>query len=143
MDKKSYDVRVHQWAQLIENANQSKLQRKDWLEQNGIAESTFYYWQRKLRLIALENEALCRPAITEPEITEVTGSDDEHELYEVDMTCLTSSHNTQDRSLVISSPQDSKPHRSLSIWHGDFRIDISSDTDKATLRKTLEVIRDV
>ncbi len=51
---REYDmVKLAQWAQIIQSANESKLGRKEWCAENGITESSFYYWQRRVRKYAL------------------------------------------------------------------------------------------
>ena len=54
MDKEAAAIRFANWEQLIVAANSSGLRKREWCEQNGITEKTFYYWQRKVRSKAIE-----------------------------------------------------------------------------------------
>ena len=46
-------IRIQQWVKLLQMANESGLSRRDWCKENDISENAFYYWQRKLRRLAL------------------------------------------------------------------------------------------
>lgn len=51
MDQCTHAVRSEYWEGIIESCNQrpSGQSAKKWLEDNGICEQSYYYWQRKLR----------------------------------------------------------------------------------------------
>lgn len=49
MDKTSYTIRIQQWAEIINAANDSGLTRKEWCDQNNISLRIFYYWHKKVR----------------------------------------------------------------------------------------------
>ena len=43
------EYRAQSWAMLIQESKPSGLTNKEFCEQRGISEKSFYYWQRKLR----------------------------------------------------------------------------------------------
>ncbi len=61
MDKEVYEVRLANWRQVIRRCQERPVgtTQKEWLEQNEISESQFYYWLRKVR-----KEALAEMAVT-------------------------------------------------------------------------------
>ena len=54
MDKGAAALKFATWEQLIIEANNSGLKKKEWCAQHGVDEKSFYYWQRKVRAKALE-----------------------------------------------------------------------------------------
>lgn len=58
MEKYVQEIRIKQWSELIESANNSLLTRKQWLEKNGISKDAFYYWLRKVRKYYAEQNGL-------------------------------------------------------------------------------------
>jgi len=80
MDAKTMEIREAVWRERLKECNGSGLSRRAWREANGIADTSYYYWQRKLRgkmavrLEAQESEeptfaqiALARPRQSEQE----------------------------------------------------------------------------
>lgn len=55
MDRSSYQVRINQWASIIQAQASSHMNKTEWCRENGITVRTFYYWQRKLRNMILES----------------------------------------------------------------------------------------
>ena len=47
--------RAQNWAMLIQESKTSCLTNKEFCEQRGISEKSFYYWQRKLRSHIIES----------------------------------------------------------------------------------------
>ena len=43
------NYRAQNWAMVIQECNSSGLSNREFCRQRGIAEKSFYYWQRKLR----------------------------------------------------------------------------------------------
>lgn len=64
MDERVMSIREQGWLQTIRAAAGSGQSTKEWCEQNGIAQSTFYRWKQRLRKQAL--------AQLWPEATEIT-----------------------------------------------------------------------
>lgn len=50
--KKHYSFQ--KWASIIQECNASQLSTRQWCNQNGILEGTYYYWLKKIRLKSLE-----------------------------------------------------------------------------------------
>ena len=48
------EYRMVHWAQIMQERQESKQNVKNYCEQNGIRENTYYYWQKKLREAALQ-----------------------------------------------------------------------------------------
>lgn len=49
------EYRAQNWAMVIRECNSSGLSNREFCRQRGIAEKTFYYWQRKLRRQIVES----------------------------------------------------------------------------------------
>ena len=58
MEKYIQEIRLKQWAEIIESANKSGLPRRQWLEENGITKDAFYYWYRKVRRYYAEQKGI-------------------------------------------------------------------------------------
>ena len=55
MDQKAYEIRRSRWERIILEGNRASVSKKEWCRQNGINEKSFYYWQKKIRMAAIEN----------------------------------------------------------------------------------------
>lgn len=51
MDQCTHEIRTAQWKKIIHNCQHRSSGKsiKQWLEENGILEQSYYYWQRKFR----------------------------------------------------------------------------------------------
>lgn len=49
MEQNAMAVREQQWLETIQTAKKSGLPVNQWCHENGIAESTFYRWQQRIR----------------------------------------------------------------------------------------------
>ena len=49
--------RAQEWAMLIQECNASGLTKREFCQQRGISEKSFYYWLRKLRTQMVESAA--------------------------------------------------------------------------------------
>lgn len=58
-------LRMQEWAKLIESQQKCRLNIKQWCEQNNVLESQYYYYLRKLRIVACES--LPSQSQTEPQ----------------------------------------------------------------------------
>lgn len=63
MDKTTYEMRLAQWTNIIQECNTSGIQKKVWCQQNSIDEKQFYYWQRRIRNRAFEIQKVSEPAV--------------------------------------------------------------------------------
>lgn len=50
------EYRLQEWAQIHRRCKKSGLSNREFCRQNGIAEKTFYYWLKKLREAAINNQ---------------------------------------------------------------------------------------
>ena len=48
------EYRLEQWNRIIQDCQNSGLSNREYCRQHGIAEKTYYYWLRKLRLAVTE-----------------------------------------------------------------------------------------
>lgn len=48
-------MRLAQWTSIIRECNNSGMPKKSWMEINNINEKQFYYWQRRIRLEAVQD----------------------------------------------------------------------------------------
>lgn len=51
------EYRAQTWAVLIQECKASGMTNKDFCEQRGVSEKSFYYWQKKLRTRLVESAA--------------------------------------------------------------------------------------
>lgn len=74
MDQCTHEVRAEYWKGIIKACGQRPAGQsaKCWMDENGICEQSYYYWQRKLREQAygLIKESAAVPAV--PEKTDIT-----------------------------------------------------------------------
>ena len=49
-------ARVQHWTTLVIQANSCGKTKNQWCRENGISRDQFYYWQRKIRLMALNHQ---------------------------------------------------------------------------------------
>lgn len=56
MDECTHNVRAEHWKEIISQCQQRPADQsaKQWLDQNGIREQSYYYWQRKFRQQAFD-----------------------------------------------------------------------------------------
>ena len=64
MDKKVMDLRAANWISVFEAQAKSGLSKHNFCKQNGIPETAFYKWQRKLRSELIEQQELSPPKDT-------------------------------------------------------------------------------
>ena len=56
MDQRASEIRLAQWEQIVLEGNKASVTKRKWCRQNGINEKSFFYWQRKIRLKALDTK---------------------------------------------------------------------------------------
>lgn len=71
MDKITHEMRMVNWTKLIQDCLSSGLSKKEWCLQNHVNEKTFYYWQRKIRKEAYEDQAVSKPVNHEAGFVEI------------------------------------------------------------------------
>lgn len=134
-------VRTQQWVKLLQMANESGLSRHDWCKENGISENSFYYWQRKLRRLALD-KAVDGPAA---EYSQRTDSVQRQDFFEITVPDPDSPAPFRGQAGPSASGSDSAgPSESgLSLRFGEWTLDIARNFSRQALQAVLEVMRDV
>jgi len=130
-------VKLAQWAQIIQSANESTLGRKEWCAENGITESAFYYWQRRVRKYALEkmldhgeNDQLLLPD-QEPK-------SDKNGFYEISLNSIKPTEPSSAAPSLYSSSA-----KSITIHRNGFIIDVEEGFSQDLLSSVLKVISNV
>ena len=64
MDQITHDVRAAQWAEIVRKCHErpENQSAKQWLDENGINEKRYYYWQRRIRNLVAETTNKSLPA---------------------------------------------------------------------------------
>ena len=74
MDQCTHEVRAEYWKSIIQACGQRPAGQsaKSWMNENGIREQSYYYWQRKFRQQAYEQMKSISPAVpASPEKAEI------------------------------------------------------------------------
>ncbi len=74
MDKTTHEVRLQQWAEVIQAQLASGLNKREWCRENNVPEKQFFYWQRRVRkeLYELQTKALIAVGdVSSPSLVEV------------------------------------------------------------------------
>lgn len=122
MDQKAYEIRRSRWERIILEGNRAPVSKKEWCRQNGINEKSFYYWQKKIRMAAIEN-ANSVQAIAPSNTSSF-----------VEIPFRENSYSSEDSSLHVSSPE-------LMLQVNDCRIFITGSIQENTLRTVMKVVR--
>ena len=48
------EYRMAHWAKIVSDQKESRLTIREYCEKNGLHENSYYYWQKKLRVAAIE-----------------------------------------------------------------------------------------
>ena len=65
------NVRLHQWAAIIQDCRSSGLKVDDYCQENNISRNAYYYWLRKIKEEAIEASGITFAEIT-PAITRLS-----------------------------------------------------------------------
>lgn len=122
-------------------ANESGLSRHDWCKKNDISENAFYYWQRKLRRLALD-QAVNNPIA---DLSQNPASDQQQDFFEITVAEPVSSAPFCGHTGSSASGSDriGPPESGLSIRVGGWTLDIAENFSRQSLQSVLEVMRDV
>ena len=125
MDQRASEIRLAQWEQIVLEGNQASVTKREWCRQNGINEKSFFYWQRKIRLKALE--ARNTPSAIAP----VPDTDSSKPAFvELPFTCGTN----ENKSDINVLPE-------LMIQVDDCKIFVTASIQESTLQTVMKVIR--
>lgn len=77
MDKITHAMRQEKWKAIIQECNNSGMNKRDWLAAHNINPKTFYQWQRKLRMeigteLALAQNNALAPVKNRPDFCQLT-----------------------------------------------------------------------
>lgn len=119
MDQCTHEVRAEYWRNIIQACSQRPVDQsaKNWMDENGISEQSYYHWQRRFRQQAYEEmkENTAVPAVAE-----------KAELTFVEIPCTAQAEiNTH----MVSDKQVA------TIRTAAFQIDISNDISDALLSR--------
>lgn len=130
MDKCTHEVRLQYWKNIINQCHQRPPGQtaRQWMEDNGICEPTYYLWQRRIRQETFDQMSSCAndlPAvINKQEIT----------FAEIPVPQVTDS---PDEQLFC------KPVPVAVIRNGSFVIEISNDISDRILHTILQEVSNV
>ena len=133
MDHATTEIRTEQWRQIVLEANESSLTKKEFCRQNGIKEKQFYYWQRKIR--RQESSRLRLEATLAPvESTSVVSSCSSSSFVTVN---LSEPEDTSSLPLSLSSTF----HPELMIQMNGVNLFVVSSVHEETLQSVIRVLR--
>ena len=134
MDQEVNIIRIENWKRLILEANNSGLSKTEWCRQNNISSKTFFYWQRKVRLMEAQK------ALSSSELPSVsTGQKTAISSDFVDMTHLYK-ETTAPTESVPSGHSQSGVAPQLMLLADQYRILIGEDVREQTLSTVLRAI---
>ena len=135
MDQEVNIIRIENWKRLILEANNSGLSKTEWCRQNNISSKTFFYWQRKIRLMEAQK------ALSSSELPSVsTGQKTAISPDFVDMTHLYK-ETTDPTESVPSGNSQSGFAPQLMLLADQYRILIGEDAREQTLSTVLRAIK--
>ena len=136
MDTEIYKIRLEQWRKLIYEANTCGMKKTEWCRQNGVTTKQFYYWQKKIRALALE------------EMHEGIGTNDsvhgDNQAAQlpsfVELKPPAQSRNPSYTRTVNASGD--MPDAPLMLHFKDYRLEIHGNAPESALRMVLKVLQD-
>lgn len=135
MDQEVNIIRIENWKRLILEANNSGLSKTEWCRQNNISSKTFFYWQRKVRLMEAQK------ALSSSELPSVsTGQKAAISPDFVDMTHLYK-ETTAPTENVPSGNSQSGFAPQLMLLADQYCILIGEDIREQTLSTVLRAIK--
>ena len=135
MDQEVNIIHIENWKRLILEANNSGLSKKEWCRQNNISSKTFFYWQRKVRLMEAQK------ALSSSELPSVsTGQKTAISSDFVDMTHLYKETTAPTESVPSGNSQSGFAPQ-LMLLADQYRILIGEDVREQTLSTVLRAIK--
>ena len=135
MDQEVNIIRIENWKRLILEANNSGLSKTEWCRQNNISSKTFFYWQRKIRLMEAQK------ALSSSELPSVsTGQKTAISSDFVDMTHLYKETTAPTESVPSGNSQSGFAPQ-LMLLADQYRILIGEDVREQTLSTVLREIK--
>ena len=109
------ELRLSSWAQAMQERAAAGISIKEFCQNRGVSQNTYYYWQRKLR------EATCE------QLLPAADGNTEKALVP--------------NGWALCRAEESSPKRSLIIEIGEYRVQVEPDTDPELLAKTCQVLK--
>ena len=135
MDQEVNIIRIENWKRLILEANNSGLSKTEWCRQNNISSKTFFYWQRKVRLMEAQK------ALSSSELPSVsTGQKTAISSDFVDMTHLYKETTAPTESVPSGNSQSGFAPQ-LMLLADQYLILIGEDVREQTLSTVLRAIK--
>lgn len=125
--------------ELIRSANESGLTRREWCKSNGISVKAFYYWLRKLRILAAKGE------LNETSFTIPDHSAHRQDFFEIPISKPDSPIPVRERTGPTQNclPDTHTCNSGVSIKYNGFVIELKEDFSRQTFISVLEVMRNV
>ena len=143
MDKSVSMIRIKHWTDIVQAANESGMRKNEWCEKNGVNINNFYYWQRRIRKMALSESVRIANKTSGGNSTTDVANDAkffELSLQPGSSPLGVSSENAESFSSFIS---DQGSISGVSIRCGSFSIDVQEGFSKRTLSSVIEVLKNV
>ena len=130
-------LKLRQWAMLVKAANESSLSRREWCRSNEISESSFYYWQKRVRAFALSS-------MIEAESSDHTQEQlSDNDFFEITVSDGSLPVHAEHNEVTPVALTDQTPLPMITIHAGRYDIGIHDNFSKQTLASVLEVINNV
>ena len=138
MDKKICEIRLQQWVEIIREANESGMTKKDWCAQHGISTRKFQYWQKKVRELLIEQGQKESQPSALPETNDETAPEEHQQsFYEI-----TLSGSNESAPIIPDVKASVVPAADMELSYQGFKLNFSSETvTEASLSKVLKAIR--
>lgn len=136
MDPRVMELRIKRWIPIMEKQANSGMTKREWCAQNGIERSSFYRWQRRVRIYLLDRNNSYRNQET------ISALQEQNEYFvELPSTQLSSADPVETYSNKCSIVDSvSSPIR---IHYGDYSVSVNRDFDESQLIAVLRVLKHV
>ena len=133
MDERVMSIREQGWLQTIQAAARSGQSTKEWCEQNGIAESTFYRWKQRLR-----GQALAQLLPETARIRQAEGQATAPVAVFAQLRCRDASGSERTADIQTLSDHRTTP---LYIRSGGLTLELGAELSEEDLKKVLRAVR--
>lgn len=133
MDERVMSIREQGWLQTIQAAARSGRSTKEWCEQNGIAESTFYRWKQRLR-----EQALAQLWPETAELRQAEGQASAPVPVFAQLSCRDASGTERTAAIQTLSSDRTTP---LCIRSGALTLELGAELSEEELSKVMRAVR--
>jgi len=127
-------VRIEQWSQIIGECQASGLPIRKWCLENGVKESSYYHYLKKIRCIAFETRIRSTPSETIPVSANIPAVIPRQDVVELQL----------DREYTTSTYESKPPHfvnPALKFDICGISVNIFAGADVVTIKNTLSAIQ--